>query len=785
MTKIKPIGNIISQYNKYITKPNKNINPKTLTKCSLALATAIPIGISTVFKDYNKTVNDNYFQLRIDKTTGKPYKPDIFQNAAAINLFLGNDVLVTAPTGTGKTAIAEYIITKNLKEGSRTFYTTPLKALSNEKFLDFSKIYGEENVGIITGDTKINIDAPIIVMTTEVYRNMATSGLFNRENDSKIGIPEGLKTVIFDELQYLGDIDRGGIWEQAIMFTPKNVQMLSLSATIGNNTYINNWMASVKGQKSISVTPDNNYKPRITDKKETVLINVPSENRHVPLNFELQKAVAEIKIPRGGSKSQKIKAKKEGARLSQSIYAKPKDETYKALTERLHKEGKLPAIYFVFSKKESRHLLKYLSKESEILTNEQERQEIAQIIKKHINNGVYLGEGLNVDALMKGYAVHNAGLLPSQKTLIEELFQKKLIKVVIATETLSAGINMPAKTTVISSPRKPATTSDGGADKKRNLTPNEFHQMAGRAGRRGIDTVGYCIPLSCNAEQTKLYENLMASPSNKLESNLDLDFSFITNYSSQITDDSDLRYMLVKSLFTYDGTGHANENKIDTLIKTYKIKKDLLVDENFIKPDGENTIKGNLIKLLNGYEQIPIINIITNHSLENLDSAQIAGILGGLANIRYNTRGEFPEKPFEMRNCDDFNFVDTAFKTSQMVKTYNRKIEELYPDRELEVDPKIMEHLYTWAELNKSNENSRENWKNIYTGDLKFSIKDEGSLFKEITMTVDLIKQLINVAEAGINLSKTPAERFYYQSLQSKLQDALILIQKEPIEENS
>ena len=182
-----------------------------------AITTAAGIGAcgiipSTTLKDYKKTENDNYFQLKINSETGKPFEPDIFQRAAAINLFHGNDVLVTAPTGTGKTAIAEYVITKNLKEGRKTFYTTPLKALSNEKFRDFSNIYGEENVGLLTGDTKINPDAPIVIMTTEVYRNMVSSEKFNFSQNPYKGIPNGLKTVIFDELQYLGDIDRGGVF---------------------------------------------------------------------------------------------------------------------------------------------------------------------------------------------------------------------------------------------------------------------------------------------------------------------------------------------------------------------------------------------------------------------------------------------------------------------------------------------------------------------------------------------------------------------------------------------
>lgn len=784
MLKINPIKNINLNNLKYIKSEKALVTLPYILGAGAFGATGLIF--STFIQDFNKTVDEgNYFQFKTDKNTGKHYQPDIFQKASGMNLYLGNDVLVTAPTGTGKTAIAEYVITKNLKDGGKTFYTTPLKALSNEKFLDFSKIYGEENVGLLTGDTKLNTNAPIIIMTTEVYRNMGASGKFNFDKDSSKGIPSDLKTVIFDELQYLGDVDRGGIWEQSIMFTPKDVQILSLSATIGNNEEINNWIASVKNRKGIAVTPEKTYKPNLNKTKETVLINVPSENRHVPLFFEIEHAPAEIKLPRGGSKKEKIKAKSEAARRAQSVYAQPKDEAYKRLTHKLNQEGKLPAIYFVFSKKECRHLLKYLSTESELLTTEEEQKEIQNILDRYKKEGVYLGESLNIDALMKGYAIHNAGLLPTQKTLIEELFQKKLVKVVLATETLSAGINMPAKTTVISSPRKPSSTSDGGDDNKRNLTSNEFHQMAGRAGRRGIDTEGFCYVLSCNGEQTKVYESLINSPSNPLSSNLELDYSFIANYMSEFSDMEELEYVLSKSLYTYNQDGSVNKDKLSELLNSFKIKKSILIENDFINKNGKLTTKGLLIKHLNGYEQIPLINIIANGSLASLDAKQIAGIMGGLANIEYNTKGEFPQKPFELRTQGDSQFAEIADIVYETVKDYSESFEKLYPKRELALSPKPMDHLYKWAELNSKHKNSHRNWHEIFTGDLRYSIKDEGTLFKEITMTVDLLKQLIEATKAGEKYADTDSEKSYYKELGAKLQDALALIQKDPIQERA
>ncbi|MBQ4114513.1 DEAD/DEAH box helicase [bacterium] len=789
MTKINPIINHIKTgaiSPKVTHKLAKKFLTSPIIKTAPLVAGAIGITINSLLKDFNKTVEEeNYFQLKVNPKTNRPFEPDIFQKAAGINLFLGNDVLVTAPTGTGKTAIAEYVITKNLKDGKRTFYTTPLKALSNEKFLDFSRRYGEENVGLITGDTKVNTDAPIIIMTTEVYRNMAVSDKlnFDIETDEKKGIPEGVKTVIFDELQYLGDIDRGGIWEQSIMFTPKDIQILSLSATIGNNEEINDWIASTRNRKGIAVTPDRNYKPNLNKATETVLINVPSENRHVPLTFHLEHAAAEIKVPRGGSKKEKLKAKKEGARISQSIYAKPRDEAFKLLTRKLNQEGKIPAIYFVFSKKDCRHLLKYLSTEADILTTEAEQKEIEEIVQQYKNNKIYLGERFDFEALKKGYAIHNAGLLPSQKRLVEELFQKKLVKVVLATETLSAGINMPAKTTIISSPRKPSSTSDGGQDKKRNLSANEFHQMAGRAGRRGIDTEGHCYYLSCNKEQTLLYDNLVKSTSNPLESNLNLDYSFVSNYMAEFSDLRELEYILSKSLYTYDPNGNYNPEKLNALINQFNIKKNLLLSEGFITPDGHLTTKGQLIKHLNGYEQIPIINVLADMKLDSLSSAQVAGIIGGLANLEYSEKEDLPQKPFELRSTNTQEFKDKALEVSEMVSEYSSKTADLHENQEVKISSKVIDHLYMWAKLNAKHPNGRRNWKELNNGLFKNSIKDEGSLFKEITMTSDLLKQLIEVAKAGKLYSETEEEQKHYETLCDKFEEALSYIQQEPITE--
>ena len=229
-------------------KPN-TIEPELVLKQMANLAYS---GVNFTGNEFDRTVEENYFQL----PTGA--KADNFQKAAAQNILLDNDVLVTAPTGTGKTAIAHYAITKNLHDGKKTFYTTPLKALSNEKFRDFQRTYGEDNVGIITGDTKINKDAPIIIMTTEVYRNMVFGDKFQEHNQ----MLDNLKTVIFDELHYLGDVDRGGIWEQSIFLSKPQTQLLSLSATIGNNKDIAGWMSETKDMDAPEIVTGTNRELR-------------------------------------------------------------------------------------------------------------------------------------------------------------------------------------------------------------------------------------------------------------------------------------------------------------------------------------------------------------------------------------------------------------------------------------------------------------------------------------------------------------------------------------------
>ena len=757
--------------NSFITN---TITDRDLNNINYANKSLVSFGSS----GYYQTLRDNYFNLPIDKTTGEPFQADIYQKAAAENLYKGNDVIVTAPTGTGKTAIAHYIINKNLAEGKKTFYTTPLKALSNDKVREFQKLYGEENVGLITGDKKINKDAPVVIMTTEVYRNMVVQDKFKERNP----LLDDVKTVVFDELHYLGDTDRGGVWEQAIMFTEPNVQLLSLSGTMANPEKITDWMANVKGLKNTEkVTPKAGY--RANDKGvHTVLVNVPTENRHVPLKFEIVDVDGHRpKGGGGGSKAERARAKAQARQIAQSDSAQPAKHSYSYMVDKLQKEDKLPAIFFVFSKKEGKAIMRHLSDYGQKLTTDKETKQIEKTIADYKQKGKFLGETLDYNALKNGYALHNAGMLPEQKELIEELFQKKLLKAVISTETLSAGINMPARSTVITGVRKPTDKPDGD-DHRRYINANEFHQMAGRAGRRGIDTTGYCFVMAVNKSQHNKFQQLINTPSVPIESHLDLDYSFVATagdvYRGGKEKSENLKHIFEKSLYAYDENPQKRENNAKNMAKEFVTKEGILKDYNYIDKNDNLTIKGQLLTKLNGYEQIPVVDSITSGELFGLSPVQLAGYAAGLANLEATPPSDFKKKE-ESFYMDDELVDNMVYDLGSRIFEYNNDIYNPQ-NKELKLNTGSIKHVYKWAELNNENDDSTANWKELYSGDMKKSIRDEGTLFREIVMTTDLLKQMDEIAQAGYEISEKEADKKYYSNLSDTIKASIELIDNPP-----
>lgn len=424
-----------------------------------------------------------------------PFELDDFQKDACNYINNGESVVVCAPTGAGKTVIAQHAIHRALEKGNRIFYTTPLKALSNQKFYDFSEKYGSDKVGLLTGDTSINRGAQIVVMTTEVFRNMLYGTNFGAVADNM----KDVKYVVLDEVHYMNDEQRGTVWEESIIYCPTNVQIIALSATVANADELTDWINTVHSKTQL----------------------VDTDFRPVPLRFFYFDSSQPDKLlpllTPSGQLNKKIKPEKKvwgHNRKKQRSYVKD-------VVRNLYNQDMLPAIYFTFSRKKcDEQMEKCASLE---LVTKGEQAQIRQFIDEYIAENPHLYNNKHIEYLLQGVASHHAGLLPAWKSLVEKLFQKGLIKVVFATETLAAGINMPARSTVISSTSK---RTDSG---HRMLTASEFLQMSGRAGRRGMDEIGYVTVIGTQFQTPDEVAELVLSDANPLESRFSPSYSMVLN----------------------------------------------------------------------------------------------------------------------------------------------------------------------------------------------------------------------------------------------------------------
>lgn len=446
-----------------------------------------------------------------------PFELDDFQKEACKIIDNGESVVVCAPTGAGKTVIAQHAINNALKQGCRIFYTTPLKALSNQKFYDFCEQYGADKVGLLTGDTSINRGAQIVIMTTEVFRNMLYGTNFGAVADNL----KDVRYVVLDEVHYMNDEQRGTVWEESIIYCPTNIQIIALSATVANCDELTNWINTVHSK--------------------TKLVN--TDFRPVPLRFFYFDSSQPYKLlpllTPDGKLNNKIKPEK-------PQWARGKDKrkkTYvKQIIQNLADNDMLPAIYFTFSRKKCDEQMEKCSGLG--LNTRKEQEEIKAFIEEFIAENPHLYGNKHIEYLIQGVASHHAGLLPAWKNLVEKLFQKGLIKVVFATETLAAGINMPARSTIISSTSK---RTDSG---HRMLTANEFLQMSGRAGRRGMDEVGYVTVVGTPFQTPVEVAELVLSDSNPLESKFSPSYSMVLNLLQRF-DLEESKELILKSFGYY------------------------------------------------------------------------------------------------------------------------------------------------------------------------------------------------------------------------------------------
>ncbi len=431
------------------------------------------------------------------------FELDPFQEQACKALEEGRGVLVAAPTGAGKTVVGQFAVHLALAGRRKAFYTTPIKALSNQKYAELVDLYGADRVGLLTGDTSINGDAPVVVMTTEVLRNMLYAGSSSLR---------GLGYVVMDEVHYLADRFRGAVWEEVIIHLPDDVLVVSLSATVSNAEEFGDWLDTVRGDTEVVVSE---HRPvplfqhvivgnRLVDLFVDQLPDQAGDGapdahwRRARVNPELvrltQKQFATGSGPgRGGRGSRNGQRGHAGATRPRRAPGPRVGVPSRAeVVERLDADGLLPAITFIFSRAGCDAAVRQCLAWGVRLTTPEERHEIREMVERRTadipdSDLAVLGYWDWLDGLTRGVAAHHAGLLPTFKEIVEDLFSRGLVKAVFATETLALGINMPARTVVLEKLVK------FNGESHVDVTPGEYTQLTGRAGRRGIDVEGHAV----------------------------------------------------------------------------------------------------------------------------------------------------------------------------------------------------------------------------------------------------------------------------------------------------
>uniref|UniRef100_A0A8D2KW87 Ski2 like RNA helicase n=1 Tax=Varanus komodoensis TaxID=61221 RepID=A0A8D2KW87_VARKO len=471
---------------------------------------AVPVDISSPVDDFYKRIPDPAFKW--------PFEPDVFQKQAILHLEKHDSVFVAAHTSAGKTVVAEYAIALSQKHMTRTIYTSPIKALSNQKFRDFKNTFGD--VGLLTGDVQLHPDASCLIMTTEILRSM----LYNGSD-----VLRDLEWVIFDEVHYINDSERGVVWEEVLIMLPDHVNIILLSATVPNTLEFADWIGRIKRKKIYVIS--------------TLKRPVPLEHYLYTGNSQKTQNELFLLVDARGTFLTKgyydaVDAKKERAsRHSQTFGAKQpmhpgggpgQDKNiWLSLIDMLRKKDQLPVVAFTFSRNRCDDNATMLTTVD--LTTTTEKSEIHVFFQKCISRlkgtDRQLPQVLHmVDLLKRGIGVHHSGILPILKEVVEMLFSKGLVKILFATETFAMGVNMPARTVVFDSIRK----HDGA--NFRDLVPAEYIQMAGRAGRRGLDTTGMVIILCKNQvpEMADLHRMMLGKPT-QLQSQFRLTYTMILN----------------------------------------------------------------------------------------------------------------------------------------------------------------------------------------------------------------------------------------------------------------
>ena len=560
---------------------------------------------------------------RVRFERGLGIRLDPFQHRAMDAIDRGESVLVSAPTGSGKTLIADYAVARATEAGGKAFYTTPIKALSNQKFAELAARYGAHRVGLLTGDVSHQPGAPIVVMTTEVLRNM----LFARS-----ALLDDLHAVVLDEVHYLQDPYRGSVWEEVLVLTPPGVQFVSLSATVANAADFGRWLTSVRGTTRVVV--------------ET----------HRPVTLHHHYAVAErgrdgitvFPLLRNGAPNP------EGVRLDErrrrSGHQRLRVPRRTEVVEYLAEAGMLPAITFIFSRAACDDATRQCLQDGLRLTTTEERTRIRELVESSVerlsdDDLRTLGYGPWSAALEAGVAPHHAGLVPAFRQAVERCFTEGLLKVVFATETLALGINMPARTVVVERFAK-FRGSDTSA-----LTSGEYQQLTGRAGRRGIDTVGHAFVLWSQATPFGLVARTAVAPPPDLVSSFHPTYNLAVNLVRRWTRAE--AHSLLESSY---GQWQAPDGS-ESLVAQLDRRLAILGDRGFL--DGWRLTEDGLA-LAGVYHESDLLvaEVLRAGVLDDLEPAHLAGVASSLT-FEARRAGDEPPVPRQARVVERLAAVES------------------------------------------------------------------------------------------------------------------------------
>jgi len=526
---------------------------------------------------------------------------DPFQAAAFDALDRECSVLVSAPTGSGKTVVADYGVARARRGGLRAFYTTPLKALSNQKFAELAEVYGPDAVGLLTGDVSHQPDASVVVMTTEVLRNM----LFARSPQLA-----GLGLVVLDEVHYLQDPYRGSVWEEVLILTSPEVVFVCLSATVSNATEFGAWLTTVRGPTEVVVEEHRPVALRhhvaIAEKgsRRVDLVPMLQDGRVHPQALALDQRVARQARRPGGLRHSRLT----GPRRSE-------------LVEALDDRSMLPAIVFIFSRAACDDAVAQLLSDGMRLTSSEERAEIRRRCEEHTEGlpdeelGV-LGYGPWAAGLEAGFGSHHAGLIPAFREAVEDCFSSNLLRVVFATETLSLGINMPARTVVIERLTKIREHGRSG------LSSGEYAQMTGRAGRRGLDSVGHAVVVWSPQVSMTGVAALATSPPPDLRSSFRPTYNLAVNLVRRYRADQ-AHYILDRSFaqFLDSRHHHALSRRLDRALS-------LLEDFGYVEIDAWRlTARGAVLVGIYHESDLLVAEALAEGLFDGLDAPELAAVV--------------------------------------------------------------------------------------------------------------------------------------------------------------